>query len=69
MLSIYFNFKVFLNFESRCPALGIWVAFLKQPTLPGEAPQHFLGSSKNATQTPKAKKALSNEIAPNHEFI
>jgi hypothetical protein len=21
-----------------CPALGVWVAFLKQPTLPGEAP-------------------------------
>jgi hypothetical protein len=23
----------------RCPALGIWVGFLKQPALPGEAPQ------------------------------
>jgi hypothetical protein len=22
-----------------CPALGVWVAFLKQPALPGEAPQ------------------------------
>jgi hypothetical protein len=22
-----------------CPALGVSVAFLKQPTLPGEAPQ------------------------------
>jgi hypothetical protein len=22
-----------------CPALGIWVGFLKQPALPGEAPQ------------------------------
>jgi hypothetical protein len=22
-----------------CPALGIWVSFLKQPALPGEAPQ------------------------------
>jgi hypothetical protein len=21
-----------------CPALGIWVGFLKQPALPGEAP-------------------------------
>jgi hypothetical protein len=21
-----------------CPALGIWVGFLKQPTLPGKAP-------------------------------
>jgi hypothetical protein len=23
----------------ECPALGIWVVFLKQPALPGEAPQ------------------------------
>jgi hypothetical protein len=22
-----------------CPVLGIWVGFLKQPALPGEAPQ------------------------------
>jgi hypothetical protein len=22
-----------------CPALGVWVAFLKQPALPGKAPQ------------------------------
>jgi hypothetical protein len=22
-----------------CPALGIWVGFLKQPVLPGEAPK------------------------------
>jgi hypothetical protein len=22
-----------------CPALGIWVGFLKQPALPGKAPQ------------------------------
>jgi hypothetical protein len=25
--------------NSKCPALGIWVGFLKQPALPGEAPQ------------------------------
>jgi hypothetical protein len=24
-----------------CPALGIWVGFLKQPALPSEAPQIF----------------------------
>jgi hypothetical protein len=24
-----------------CPALGIWVGFLKQPELPSEAPQIF----------------------------
>jgi hypothetical protein len=24
-----------------CPALGIWVGFLKQPALPGKAPQIF----------------------------
>jgi hypothetical protein len=32
-----------LNTENKlqmgCPALGIWVGFLKQPALPGEAPQ------------------------------
>jgi hypothetical protein len=22
-----------------CPVLGVWVAFLKQPALPGEAPE------------------------------
>jgi hypothetical protein len=25
-------------FLMGCPALGIWVGFLKQPALPGEAP-------------------------------
>jgi hypothetical protein len=29
-----------------CPALGIWVGFLKQPALPGEAPQNK-NTSKN----------------------
>jgi hypothetical protein len=24
--------------QMGCPALGIWVGFLKQPALPGEAP-------------------------------
>jgi hypothetical protein len=27
------------NEKMGCPALGIWVGFLKQPALPGEAPQ------------------------------
>jgi hypothetical protein len=34
-----------------CPALGIWVGFLKQPALPSEAPQmifyHIQYLSKN----------------------
>jgi hypothetical protein len=35
-----------------CPALGIWVGFLKQPALPGEAPkknilQFFFIKNKN----------------------
>jgi hypothetical protein len=29
-----------------CPALGIWVGFLKQPALPGEAPQKKNSSKK-----------------------
>jgi hypothetical protein len=32
--------KLFFLIEKMgCPALGVWVAFLKQPALPGEAPQ------------------------------
>jgi hypothetical protein len=30
-----------------CPALGVWVAFLKQPALPGEAPNQ---TKKNQNQ-------------------
>jgi hypothetical protein len=32
--------KLFFESEGKmgCPALGIWVGFLKQPALPGEAP-------------------------------
>jgi hypothetical protein len=29
-----------------CPALGIWVGFLKQPALPGEAPPQKKSSKK-----------------------
>jgi hypothetical protein len=32
--------------EMGCPALGIWVGFLKQPLLPGEAPQKNNSSKK-----------------------
>jgi hypothetical protein len=34
--------------EMGCPALqlGIWVAFLKQPALPGEAPETTKNSKK-----------------------
>jgi hypothetical protein len=33
--------------QMGCPALGVWVAFLKQPALPGEAPQTKKKSKKN----------------------
>jgi hypothetical protein len=36
-----------------CPALGIWVGFLKQPALPGEAPQNK-NSSKNFLKNHKS---------------
>jgi hypothetical protein len=36
-----------------CPALGIWVGFLKQPALPGEAPQKIILKKKS-----KKKKSL-----------
>jgi hypothetical protein len=29
-----------------CPALGIWVGFLKQPAEPGEAPPQKISSKK-----------------------
>jgi hypothetical protein len=40
----------FLSKSSRqmgCPALGIWVGFLKQPALPGKAPPKKYYSKKN----------------------
>jgi hypothetical protein len=33
-------------FLMGCPALGIWVGFLKQPTLPGKAPPKKNSSKK-----------------------
>jgi hypothetical protein len=35
-----------LNGIPGCPALGIWVGFLKQPALPGEAPPKKNSSKK-----------------------
>jgi hypothetical protein len=32
--------------QMGCPALGIWVGFLKQPALPGEAPTKKISSKK-----------------------
>jgi hypothetical protein len=32
--------------QMGCPALGIWVGFLKQPALPGKAPQKNISSKK-----------------------
>jgi hypothetical protein len=34
------------KWEMGCPALGIWVGFLKQPALPGKAPQKKNSSKK-----------------------
>jgi hypothetical protein len=31
-----------------CPALGIWVGFMKQPALPGEAPTKKILQNKNS---------------------
>jgi hypothetical protein len=43
----------------ECPALGIWVVFLKQPALPGEAPQKkFL-----------KKISKKNSLIKNHKWI
>jgi hypothetical protein len=41
VVALFANKKPFLIIaEMGCPALGIWVAFLKQPdALPGRAPQ------------------------------
>jgi hypothetical protein len=39
-----------------CPALGIWVGFLKQPALPGEAPQ-----KKNSKKKIVNKKSQMNQ--------
>jgi hypothetical protein len=40
----FIQFIEFIEFIEKivkmgCPALGVWVAFFKQPALPGEAPQ------------------------------
>jgi hypothetical protein len=58
-----------------CPALGIWVGFLKQPALPGEAPPQKKSSKiirknkirkffKKATQIPKAGHPILSFYVP-----
>jgi hypothetical protein len=34
------------SYKMGCPALGIWVGFLKQPALPGKAPRKKNSSKK-----------------------
>jgi hypothetical protein len=45
-----------------CPALGIWVGFLKKPTLPGEAPQKkfFKKNSKKSKSLIKNHKRIKS---------
>jgi hypothetical protein len=41
ILQVFINVlgeNVFQNPQMGCPALGIWVGFLKQPALPGKVP-------------------------------
>jgi hypothetical protein len=38
--------RINLLHKMGCPALGIWVGFLKQPALPGEAPPQKNSSKK-----------------------
>jgi hypothetical protein len=44
-----------------CPALGIWVGFLKQPALPGEAPPKKNSSKKNLKKKIINKKSQMNQ--------
>jgi hypothetical protein len=44
-----------------CPALGIWVGFLKQPALPSEAPKKKNSSKKNSSKTILYTKILKNK--------
>jgi hypothetical protein len=45
MVAIMWSFFCILH-QMGCPALGIWVCFLKQPALPGEAPPKKNSSKK-----------------------
>jgi hypothetical protein len=44
-----------------CPALGIWVSFLKQPALPGEVPQKKSSSKKFKKKKFINKKSQMNQ--------
>jgi hypothetical protein len=45
-----------------CPALGIWVGFLKQPALPGEAPQNkFLQKKFKKIKTINKKSQINQK--------
>jgi hypothetical protein len=46
-----------------CPALGIWVGFLKHPAraLPGKAPQKNISSKKNLKNKNINKKSQMNQ--------
>jgi hypothetical protein len=53
--------------SDRCPALGVWVAFLKQPAVPGEAPQtkkigQFLPHFMNLNQVLKKVGRRSSDL-------
>jgi hypothetical protein len=39
-----------ITYQMGCPALGIWVGFLKQPTLPGEAPPKKITNESKVVQ-------------------
>jgi hypothetical protein len=44
-----------------CPALGIWVGFLKQPALPGKAPPQKNSSKKIVKNKIINKKSQINQ--------
>jgi hypothetical protein len=46
-----------------CPALGIWVGFLKQPALPGEAPPQ----KKSSKITFKKNKIINKKSQMNQK--
>jgi hypothetical protein len=53
ILTNYFNTQLRRIYQMGCPALGIWVGFLKQPALPGEA-------------TPQKNSSKINQKNKNH---
>jgi hypothetical protein len=47
-----------------CPALGVWVASLKQPALPGEAPK----TKKNLIKKSLIKNTNESKVVQNYIF-